>query len=172
MKTIFLKNILKLTVEGFELKQKTLYLQSTEKKKSIYLLVVLLEDHNRNVPVSGQEQCRFHYFKVIQRHNHSFVHQNGNTINSAHEKVSLLHRVDLRTVLTLGSSSWWALGLQDKAIPAPSLWLPVLGNQHWQGCQGADCGGWNASRKKESLKNKCARALEITMACHFKCGNR
>lgn len=106
MKTNFLKNILKLTVEGFELKQKTLYLQSTEKKKkSIYLLLVLLEDHNRNVPVAGQELCRFYYFKVIQLHNQSFVHQNGNTINTAREKVSLLHRMDLKTVLNWGSSS-------------------------------------------------------------------
>lgn len=119
MKTNFLKIVLKLIVEGFKLKQKTLYLQSTEEKK-VYLLLVLLEDHDRNAPVWGQEQGRFYYFKVIQLHNHSFVHQNGNPINTAHEKVSLLHRMDLKTVLILGSSSWWSLGLLDKAIVPPS----------------------------------------------------
>lgn len=120
MKTNFFKNILKLIVEGFKLKQKTVYLQSTGKKKSIYLLLVLLEVHDRSAPVSGQERCRCYYFKVIQLHNPSFVHQNGNTINTAREKVSLLHGMDLKTALDSGSSSRWSLRLLDKAIPPPS----------------------------------------------------
>lgn len=52
----------------------------------------------------GEKRKKKRYASTHTMKPHGFAHQNGNTINTAYENVTLLHRMDLKIILNLGSS--------------------------------------------------------------------